>query len=59
VQERGRSALLFVPPLIVIVILGGWWITLAVIALTVDGEDVEVSERMAYKSWPALRSSGC
>ena len=35
VQERGRSALLFVPPLVLIVILGGWWITLAVIALTI------------------------
>ena len=34
-QERSRSALIFVPPLVLIIILGGWFITVAVVVLTV------------------------
>lgn len=52
-QERGRSALLFVPPLIVIVILGGWWITLAVIALTVLA-GIEVFRLLKPAGYPAM-----
>ena len=52
-QERGRSALLFVPPLVVIVILGGWWITLAVIALTVLA-GIEVFRLLKPAGYPAM-----
>lgn len=52
-QERGRSALLFVPPLVVIVILGGWWITLTVIALTVLA-GIEVFRLLKAAGFPAL-----
>lgn len=52
-QERGRSALLFVPPLVVIVILGGWWITLAVIALTLLA-GIEVFRLLKLAGYPAL-----
>jgi phosphatidate cytidylyltransferase len=53
VQERGRSALLFVPPLVVIVLLGGWWITLAIIALTVLA-GIEVFRLLKPAGYPAL-----
>jgi phosphatidate cytidylyltransferase len=53
VQERGRSALLFVPPLVVIVILGGWWITLAVIALTLVA-GLECFRLLKLAGYPAL-----
>jgi phosphatidate cytidylyltransferase len=53
VRERGRSALLFVPPLIVIVILGGWWITLTVIALTILA-GIEVFRLLKPAGFPAL-----
>ena len=33
--ERGRSVLFILPPVVLVLILGGWWITLGVIALTV------------------------
>ena len=52
-QERGRSALLFVPPLVVIVILGGWWITLAVIALTILA-GIEAFRLLKLAGYPAL-----
>jgi len=53
VRERGRSALLFVPPLLVIVLLGGWWITLAVIGLTIAA-GVEVFRLLKPAGYPAL-----
>ena len=52
-QERGRSALLFVPPLVVIVLLGGWWITLAIIALTILA-GIEVFRLLKPAGYPAL-----
>ena len=52
-QERGRSALLFVPPLVVIVLLGGWWITLAVIGLTILA-GIEVFRLLKPAGYPAL-----
>lgn len=52
-QERGRSALLFVPPLVLIVILGGWWITLAVLALTVLA-GIEVFRLLKSAGYPGL-----
>lgn len=52
-QERGRSALLFVPPLVLIVILGGFWITLAVIALTILA-GFEVFRLLKPAGYPAM-----
>ncbi len=52
-QERGRSALLFVPPLVVIVLLGGWWITLAVIGLTILA-GIEVFRLLKPAGYPTL-----
>jgi len=53
VQERGRSALLFVPPLVVIIILGGWFVTLAVIGLTVLA-GIEVFRLLKPAGYPAM-----
>jgi phosphatidate cytidylyltransferase len=53
VQERGRSALLFVPPLILIVVLGGWWITLGVIGLTILA-GIEVFRLLKPVGYPAM-----
>ncbi len=52
-QERGRSALLFVPPLVLIVILGGWWISAAVIALTILA-GIEVFRLLKPAGYPAM-----
>ena len=52
-QERGRSALLFVPPLVLIVILGGFWITLGVIALTILA-GIEVFRLLKPAGYPAM-----
>ena len=52
-QERGRSVLLFVPPLVVIIILGGWFITLAVIGLTVLA-GIEVFRLLKLAGYPAM-----
>ncbi len=52
-QERGRSALLFVPPLILIVVLGGWWITLGLIGLTILA-GIEVFRLLKPVGYPAM-----
>ncbi len=56
-EERGRSALLFVPPLVLIVLLGGWWITAAVIGLTLLA-GIEVFRLLKPAGYPALPSLG-
>ena len=52
-QERLRSALIFVPPLILIAILGGWWITLGVIGLTLLA-GIEVFRLLKPAGYPAM-----
>jgi phosphatidate cytidylyltransferase len=53
VQERGKSVLFIVPPLVLIVILGGVWITLGVIALTILA-GIEVFRLLKPAGYPAL-----
>ncbi len=52
-QERGKSVLFIVPPLVLIVILGGVWITLGVIALTILA-GIEVFRLLKPAGYPAL-----
>jgi phosphatidate cytidylyltransferase len=52
-QERGRSVLFILPPVVLVLILGGWWITLGVIALTVLA-GIEVFRLLKPAGYPAM-----
>ena len=52
-QERGRSVLFILPPVVLVLILGGWWITLGVIALTVLA-GIEVFRLLKPAGYPTM-----
>jgi phosphatidate cytidylyltransferase len=52
-QERGRSVLFILPPVVIVLVLGGWWITLGVIALTILA-GIEVFRLLKPAGYPAL-----
>ncbi|MFI5200492.1 MAG: hypothetical protein ACHQXL_08985, partial [Candidatus Limnocylindrales bacterium] len=52
-QECGRSVLFILPPVVIVLILGGSWITLGVIALTILAGN-EVFRLLKPAGYPAM-----